>query len=351
MIYQNKRIFIVEDEIIIAEDIKDSLENYGFKLINIFSSGEEVLQQLDQLKPDLVLMDIMLSNELNGIETADKIKKKLNIPIIFVTALRNKKEIKFQFENKFSYITKPYKELEIITAIEINFYRQEIENLLKDHEEDFIDFIYKMPIGVIKLTKDGRINNCNPVALKIFNKPLEDLINESFSYPFDSEESIEITIKDNDGKERFIKTHTWKANNKSEKESIIFLTENTIEKQLQLANTGLNKKITDILHFLDLPSFKAILTEKGSFLDANASFIKIIGIKSFHKLFDLNLIDIFENPLDYRGIEKKIIQNIDIGQMVIDIKDLSDKVFSVKMHIAYYKENNDVILEGFFRTN
>ena len=80
------RILIVEDEIIIAEDLRLTLQNFGHEIISIVSSGEEAVLYADKLIPDIIFMDINLDGELNGIDAAIKIREKHTIPIIFCSA-------------------------------------------------------------------------------------------------------------------------------------------------------------------------------------------------------------------------------------------------------------------------
>ncbi|MBL7149443.1 MAG: response regulator, partial [Candidatus Cloacimonetes bacterium] len=77
------KILIVEDERMIAEDIKLTLVHFNYKVIGIISKGEDALKKLEKLAPDLILMDIMLNGKLNGIETGAIITNKYDIPIIF----------------------------------------------------------------------------------------------------------------------------------------------------------------------------------------------------------------------------------------------------------------------------
>src|ERR1700680_5110571 len=79
-------ILIVEDESIVAKDIQQSLKKLGYEALGVCATGEDAAAKAEQLKPSLVLMDIMLKGDMSGIEAADYIRQKLNIPIIFLTA-------------------------------------------------------------------------------------------------------------------------------------------------------------------------------------------------------------------------------------------------------------------------
>jgi CheY-like chemotaxis protein len=83
-----KKILIVEDERIIAEDIRKCVLNCNYDVIGIVPTGQDTLLIVKEQKPDLILMDIMLEGKLDGIETAEKIISKYDIPVIYITASR-----------------------------------------------------------------------------------------------------------------------------------------------------------------------------------------------------------------------------------------------------------------------
>lgn len=123
-----KNIIIVEDERIIAQDIKDTLTSYGYNILNIFSKGEDLLENFDRLSPDLILMDIMLAGELNGIETAEKIHRKSSVPIIYLTAYANEDVLsKAKITEPYGYLIKPFEDRELYATIEMAFHRHKMQ--------------------------------------------------------------------------------------------------------------------------------------------------------------------------------------------------------------------------------
>jgi DNA-binding NarL/FixJ family response regulator len=104
------RILIVEDEAITAMDIKRILGNLGFEVVSTASRGDEAIQKAEDLKPDLVIMDILLKGEMNGIEAARKIQTLLDIPVIYLTAYSDEKTLKKVESTKpYGFISKPVK--------------------------------------------------------------------------------------------------------------------------------------------------------------------------------------------------------------------------------------------------
>lgn len=126
------KIVIVEDERIIALDIKSSLNKFGYEVCGIFSSGEKALEKIGELQPDLVLMDILLKGKMDGVQTAEKISSKFQIPIVFLTAHTDETNLQRAKETYlFGYIVKPFEERDLYTTVEIALYRAKAESEIR----------------------------------------------------------------------------------------------------------------------------------------------------------------------------------------------------------------------------
>ncbi|MFT0744120.1 response regulator [Synechococcus sp. 65AY640] len=124
-------ILVVEDEKIIAKDIANVLKKFGYAVPAIASSGEEAIRWLEEMSVDLVLMDIVLKGDLDGIEAAKRIAERFNIPVVHLTAYADEDTLSRVKETQpFGYIIKPFKERELYTAIEIALHnhRQSLES-------------------------------------------------------------------------------------------------------------------------------------------------------------------------------------------------------------------------------
>jgi CheY-like chemotaxis protein len=110
------RILIVEDEMIVAEDIKSTLESLGYSVMGICSTGEDATRTAMEKRPDLILMDVKLNGRMTGIEAAEKIAH-LNIPIIFLTAYANEAVLGETNSSRFGYIVKPFEEKNLDNTI------------------------------------------------------------------------------------------------------------------------------------------------------------------------------------------------------------------------------------------
>ncbi len=124
-------ILVAEDEKIIAKDIANVLKKFGYSVPAIASSGEEAIRRLEEERVDLVLMDIVLKGDIDGIEAAKRITERFNIPVVHLTAYADDDTLSRVKETQpFGYIIKPFKERELYTTIEIALHnhRQNIEN-------------------------------------------------------------------------------------------------------------------------------------------------------------------------------------------------------------------------------
>ncbi|RPI74129.1 MAG: response regulator [Ignavibacteriales bacterium] len=119
------KILIAENENIIAIDIKNTLHRIGFEVLDIVSSGEEVLRKIKDEVPDLILMDISLDGALDGIETAEILSAKYDIPVIYMTGLNTRETIqRAKITEPYGFLLKPFDSREIEIAIEMAFIKR-----------------------------------------------------------------------------------------------------------------------------------------------------------------------------------------------------------------------------------
>lgn len=112
------KMLIVEDESIVATDIRSMLNRLGYNVYSIASSGEDAIEKSIEDQPDLVLMDISLKEDMDGIEAAEKILERFCIPIIYMSALSDNESLRRANKTEpFFFISKPIEEGELRTAI------------------------------------------------------------------------------------------------------------------------------------------------------------------------------------------------------------------------------------------
>ena len=128
-----KRIFIVEDQRLIAADLENTLSKLGYQIVGTAAAGEEAIRKTDETRPDLVLMDIRLRGELDGIQAAMAIRQRAAIPIVYLTAYADEETIlRAKVTSPFGYVVKPINQRELRAAIEIALYKHETERALAE---------------------------------------------------------------------------------------------------------------------------------------------------------------------------------------------------------------------------
>jgi len=132
---EKSTIFIVEDEAIVANDIKETLISLGYTAAGIAKSGELAMEKIKQSHPDLVLMDIHLAGAMDGVETAGKVHALYDIPVIYLTAYADKLLLeRAKVTEPYGYILKPYDERELHSVIEMALYKHRIEHEIKKRD-------------------------------------------------------------------------------------------------------------------------------------------------------------------------------------------------------------------------
>jgi PAS domain S-box-containing protein len=155
------RIHIVEDERLLAEAMRQSLEKSGFKILAIIPSGVEAIQKAEADRPDLVLMDIVLRGRIDGIEAAQEIQGRLDIPVVFVTgySIDRAKAVK-----PYGYLLKPFAESDLIDTINQAIEKHRTLTRLKESETWLSIMLKNLSEGVIATDTQGRIRWMNEAA-------------------------------------------------------------------------------------------------------------------------------------------------------------------------------------------
>lgn len=159
------QIMVVEDENIVAMEIADRLKAMGYQVCKVVSSGEAALIYAGQLRPDLILMDVMIKGELDGIQAAARIRHNFHIPIIYLTAYADEATLqRAKITEPFGYIIKPFVERELYTSIEMALYKHKMESRLKENEQWLATTLRSISDAVITTDENGIIKFMNPVA-------------------------------------------------------------------------------------------------------------------------------------------------------------------------------------------
>lgn len=162
---QNISILVVEDERIVAKDIKLSLQSLGYNVPAIAASGKEAIKKAVEFYPDIVLMDIQLEGEMDGVQAAEQIYNSLNIPVIYLTAHSDHNTLnRAKAIGPFGYILKPFEEQDLLVTIETALHRYQLEKKLKESERWWSTTLKSVGNAVIATDANGGIKFINPMA-------------------------------------------------------------------------------------------------------------------------------------------------------------------------------------------
>ncbi len=185
-------ILIVEDEAVIALNIKEMLEQRNFEIAGIASKGEEAVKLALQQKPDLILMDIILSGKMDGVAAYEKIKAQYDIPVIYLTAHSDEMTLnRAKKTEPQGYILKPISQRELYSAVDISLYKHKIAKKLKESEKRYRTLTDNSRAGIWQTNPEGYtiyINRAMCRILEIENE--QEIIGEKFD-PFFTPESLE----------------------------------------------------------------------------------------------------------------------------------------------------------------
>lgn len=151
-------ILVVEDESIVSKDIQQSLKKLGYNVVGAAATGENAIELAKEHKPDLILMDIMLKGALSGIDAAQEIRNTLDIPVIFLTAYADSSTLnKAKDTEPFGYIIKPFKEIDLHTAIEIALYKHKKESEVRKERDFLYNLVENKESGLLFIKSNSKL--------------------------------------------------------------------------------------------------------------------------------------------------------------------------------------------------
>lgn len=333
----NPQIMIVEDERIIAEYIQSSLKTLGYIVGDIASSGEEAIEKAGNIRPDLVLMDIKIRGEMDGIEVAGELRSKFDIPVVYLTAYSDVELLnRAKKTEPLGYVIKPFGESELQTAIEIALYKNEMEKKLKESDKKFRMLFENASEGIMYIDRSWNIIDINPRALEILGCESDEIEGQNFKEllpTISMDSSIVTTAFENilSGPSQF--KIEWELTNKKG------------TKQTLLAHISLIKEVDDVIGIsLILQDITArrhvedILRERAEIIDAMNDGVLIFDLDgnvisangAFCNLFDLKPQEVIgKSFMELPGIERQKPQDMKkILALFVDIweKDMINPV-------------------------
>jgi PAS domain S-box len=161
------KILIVEDEGLVAKNIQSRLKRLGYAIVALASSGEEAIRKAEETHPDLVLMDIILEGDMDGVEAAKQIYSRFNIPVVYLTAYADDDTLRrAKITQPFGYILKPFEAKELHSVIEIALHKHKTVRKLEESERWLATTLKSIgdTVAVIVADTNGLITFMNPVA-------------------------------------------------------------------------------------------------------------------------------------------------------------------------------------------
>ncbi len=187
------RILVVEDEGIVAQSIQNMLNNLGYDVCGIALTGKAAVRKAGETQPDLVLMDIKLKGDMDGVDAAEQILELFDLPVVFLTAYVDEATLRrAKITQPFGYLLKPFEEQDLHSTIEIALYKSKMDRKLKEREHWFSTVLQSIGDGVIVTDKGGKVTFMNPVAEELSGKKLEKVSGKSMKGNFNitNEETV-----------------------------------------------------------------------------------------------------------------------------------------------------------------
>ncbi len=175
------RILIVEDELLVVKSLRRMLETMGYIVLSSVTTGKDAINRATELRPDLILMDIKLPGELDGIETASRIRARFDIPIIYVTAYFSESFLeRAKVTEPFGYLPKPFKRRELRSVVEMALYKHEIDQKLQESEARYRAIVEDQNELICRFLPDTTLTFVNEAYCRYAGKTREELLGHSF---------------------------------------------------------------------------------------------------------------------------------------------------------------------------
>ena len=173
------KVIIVEDEVLVGADLKATMEEMGHKVCSVVRYGEQVLEEVETHKPDLLMMDIRLRGEMDGIQAAALLKEKYDIPILFLTAFADEVTLKRSLQaDPFGYLKKPIRMDELRTNLELTLYKSKMERRLKESETRYRTVAQYNYDWETWLSPEGYYLYTSPSCERITGYPPDDFMDD-----------------------------------------------------------------------------------------------------------------------------------------------------------------------------
>ncbi len=179
------RILVVEDEAILAEDIRESLQRQAYRVVGTVDNAADALAQVASEQPDLVMMDIHLAGGDDGIQVAARLREEVDLPVIFLTAHSDPATLdRAKRTSPYGYLVKPFEDQELRASIETAIYRHKSDSQLRRMERWLRTTLHSIGDGVITVDLAGRVTFINPIAERITGWSRQSALGQPYQQVF-----------------------------------------------------------------------------------------------------------------------------------------------------------------------
>jgi PAS domain S-box-containing protein len=159
------KILIVDDEVVVAEDIRRQLRALGYLVVGVVASGDEAVRLAGEHQPDLILMDIKLKGPMDGIDAARTIQSRYGTPVIYLTAFSDEETLERARETlPLAYLIKPFVSSDLRAALELALFRQRVSRISEQRGRWLEAVVLSMEDAVVTVDQQGRVTMLNPAA-------------------------------------------------------------------------------------------------------------------------------------------------------------------------------------------
>jgi PAS domain S-box-containing protein len=179
---RSERILIVEDEALIAEEIRERLAEAGYPVLAVADTGAAAIELVERTRPNLVLMDIRLKGGMDGIEAAQTINDRFGVPVVYLTAYSDQATLqRAKMRAAFGYVLKPFQVESLLIAIDLGLHRAAIEARLEEHQLALATILGSVSDAVITTDVAGRVRFMNTIAEQLTGRSVRDAEGRQFA--------------------------------------------------------------------------------------------------------------------------------------------------------------------------
>ncbi|KQC10497.1 MAG: hypothetical protein APR54_03110 [Candidatus Cloacimonas sp. SDB] len=344
---KDSKILIVEDESIIAEDIRSFLIDKGYSVSGVTNSGLKALEMHKNTNFDLVIMDIILDDDMNGIETANQLQKFCTVPVIFVTAVQDKAIVEdFSKTPNFEYILKPFNDSDLISAVDdllTETQKDQQENIIKNKLELMFDYLSE---GILILNESGKIVYCNEVIENLLSVKKNDTINDALFYLTNSATEKEILLEIKDRKIP-CRVKSIELNWELDQKFLLIIQDLTQLKLLEKKYSELLEKYQLVVKKNGVGYFKIENKSVPKIIDINSALIKKLQFKHFSDITNKNFTELIQTERDFSTLLKQLNKNKLVEEFQLTFITQEKKHVAAELYCSLTKDKNSKeVIEG-----